>query len=206
MQVLLISPGHDIVNHYLRAWSKKLYQTTKNNTEYIILDGGDANRSRLESVLKKRRVDVVLLNGHGAGDKLAGINDEVILDLNNVDLLRDKKVHALSCQTARVLGPSAMRAGAKCYIGYDEDFAIVTSRDKISHPTEDATAALFLDPAFAAPRALLKGKTASEAVEIAINEYDKSIAKALNSDVQSADDQFVKYLIGDRDHLQSCAK
>ena len=55
-----------------------------------------------------------------------------------------------------------------------------------------------------APKALLDGKSAAEAVELAKKEYDKSIERALGSDIQSDDDQFINWLYWDRDNLRLC--
>ena len=75
--------------------------------------------------------------------------------------------------------------------------------DKISNPLEDTTAALFLDPAFTAQKALIGGKAPSEAVALAKKEFNRSIVKALTSPIQSDNDQFVGLLLWDRDHLVS---
>lgn len=201
MQALLTSPDYDKVTLYLKAWSKKLVRSFKSNVVFHILDKKNVNRKNFESFLEKKSFDVVLLNGHGANDRLAGEDGEIILDSDNISLLKGKSVHALSCQTAKKLGPAAMEAGAKAYIGYDEDFVFVNDDSKLTRPEEDETAALFLDPAFTAPKALLNQKTANEAYCLAIKEYDRSIMKAFNSDVQSDNDQFIRYLIADRNHL-----
>lgn len=154
--------------------------------------------------LSKKSVDLVLLNGHGASDCIGGYNDEILLDLNNVQLLKGKTVHALSCKTAAKLGPAAMRAGAKGYIGYDENFVLLSNPRRISSPLKDTIAKLFLDPAFVAPAALLDGKTADEATELAVNAYKQSIKTALNSDIQSDDDKCASYLFWNMQHIKSC--
>lgn len=202
MRALLTSPEYDPLTHYLRAWAKKL----KRNKNAIIkhLERDSVNRKKFESLLRKRSFDVIILNGHGASDRLAGENGEIILDKSNVELLKDKSVHALSCKTAQKLGKDAIAAGAKAYIGYDEDFMLVYDESKITKPEQDETAKLFLDAAFTAPKALLNGKSADEAVKLAKSEYDRSIIKAFNSEVQSDNDQFIKHLIWNKNHLKSC--
>ena len=74
----------------------------------------------------------------------------------------------------------------------------------MSDPLRDNTAALFLDAAFAAPKVLLRGGTVKDAIEASRKEYDRSIRKAINSDIQSDNDQFVNWLYWDRDNLVAC--
>lgn len=202
MKALLTSPEYDSITHYLRAWSLRLKKEHRGQSRFIHLDRKDANRKNFENLLKKRSIDIVIINGHGGVDRMAGNDGEIILDENNNNLLEGTKVHSLSCKTAKQLGPKTVAKGAEAYIGYDEDFVLVYDESKISKPEKDKTAGLFLDAAFTAPKALLNGKTIVESVELTRKKYDKSILEAFNSDVQSEDDQFIKYLIWDRNHLK----
>lgn len=202
--ILIANPEVDPLTRYLSVWSEKLKKDCKNAKDAFHLKGKRANRRQIESILSKKSVDVVLLNGHGSSKSIHGENNESLIDEDNVELLVNKSVHALSCSTAKVLGPLAMKKGAKCYIGYDEEFVAFLQDDKISNPVKDDTAALFLDPAFIPPKALVNGKTPEEAVRLAQNEYNRSIRKALTSDIQSDNDQFVGWLMWDRSHLKSC--
>ena len=205
MQVLLTNPEIDELTYYLAAWTKKTLKECKQKShKYYHLKRGRVTRRRFASLLRKQPVDLVLLCGHGEYNRVYG-EEEVILDKENVDLLNDKVVHALSCASAKELGKCAIQNGAKAYIGYDEDFIVfMDNANNMAKPLNDSTAALFLDAAFAAPKALLSGKTPKVAVESARKEYDSSIRKALSSDVQSDDDQFINWLYWDRDNLKLC--
>jgi len=79
---------------------------------------------------------------------------------------------------------------------------LVTDRTKLSNPLSDVRAALFLDAAFVAPKALIDGKSVNEAVELTQNAFRRSIQKALNSDIQSDNDKCVSYLWWDLKHLK----
>ena len=203
MNVLLTSPEVDKITRYLRAWSKNMIKECRQKHYYHILDKAKATRKHISGILAKKPIDIVLLNGHGANDKIAGHNNEIIIDQNNVELLQGKQIHALSCSTAKALGPMALANGAKSYIGYDEQFVLVTQEDNLSNPLKDETAALFLDAAFTAPKALLNGKDAASAVAMTRAEYKNSLKKALNSDIQSDNDQFIMYLYSDMMHLKN---
>ena len=110
----------------------------------------------------------------------------------------------MSCSSAKELGALAITAGAKDYVGYDAPFFAPTMDEKQKSPAKDKTASLFLDPAFIAEKALINGKSADEAALLAKKEFNRSIVKALTSDIQSDNDQFIGLLKWDRDHLVSC--
>lgn len=201
MRVLLTNPENDNITFYLRVWTDDILKKCKNvKNKYFRLKREKVSRKNVENMLKKRGVDLVLFCGHGESDKIYGRENEVIVDATNVGLLKDKNVYSFSCMSAKKLGKVATKYGAKSYIGYDEDF-VMFSDDTARKPFDDEIATLFLKPAFAVTKALLKGKTSEEAVDTAKKEFDKSIARAINSDIQSDADSFVNWLYWDRDHL-----
>ena len=206
MQVLISSPEVDELTRYLSVWTKDTIQNNKLNHKYFALYGKKPTRKKVEGILKKKSINLVLLNGHGADDKIAGAKNEIILDTNNAEALDGAVVHALSCNTAASLGPYAVQQGAKAYIGYDQPFIASIQKGKISNPKHDDTAALFLDAAFTAPKTLLNGKTPKQAIDATKKAYNNSIAKALNSDIQSDNDQFIGWLLWDRNHLTLCQR
>lgn len=204
MRILVTSPNYDVTTTYLSAWFKCLIGKFDNRHEVFILDGDRANKKRVCGMLESRNIELVLLNGHGADDKIAGQDNEILISLDNVNVLDGKTVHALSCATAKELGPAAIEAGAKSYIGYDENF-IFFNQGKLSNPTEDKYARLFFEPAIAVPKALVDGKTADEAVEAGIKFYKRNLAKALTStDVQENYQDVAWALWFDMKHLKKC--
>lgn len=205
MRVLLTSPEVDLLTYYLSVWTKNMLKETKNSSnDYFLLKREKVTRRNFEKFLNKRAVDLVLLCGHGSSSTVDG-NEDIILDTENDDLLKGKTIHALSCQSASELGPDAVKKGANSYIGYREDFiAFLDDSKRTSKPLEDEIASLFLNPAFTAPKTLLKGGTPDEAMSAAKNAYNKSIRDALNSDIQSDADQFINWLFWDRDNLVLC--
>lgn len=202
MQVLVSSPEVDNITRYLHVWSKKLIKTFENKHSFIHLEGEHATQSHFCGLLRKNYPTLVLINGHGNSAFITGHNREKLLDIKNVSLLKDKNVHALSCKTAQKLGPAAIKAGAKSYIGYDENFVLIMREGNLQEPLKDDLAKLFLDPAFTAPKSLLTGKTPKEAVKQAKVAFQNSIAAAMNSDIQSDQEKCVPYLIHDLLHLK----
>lgn len=203
MRVLISSPDFDNITRYLHSWSKQLADGFQQTHSITHIEGGKATKEHICGVIEKTKPDVILLNGHGADDKIGGHNNEIIIDSDNVSILNNSTVHALSCSTANKLGELAIDAGAKGYIGYDEKFVLVMRQGYLSRPCDDPTASLFMEPAMTAEKALLNKKTPIQAVEIAKKAYKRNILEALNSDVQSDHDQIVKYLYHDLIHLKA---
>jgi len=202
MRILITNPEVDIFTRYLRVWTKKLIKNINKNNTIIHLDKNKAKRDRFTKSLEKKNIDLVFLNGHGSECFILGQDENIpILDENNAKTLKDKIIHAMSCNSLAKLGKIAVKNGANAYIGYDEPFFAPTFNEKNNDPLKDDTAALFLNPAFIVSKALANGKSPEEAVELAKKEYNRSIIKALTSGVQSDNDQFVGLLKWNRDHL-----
>ena len=204
MRVLIISPENDNITRYMRVWAEQLVKNHNNTHHFFHLDKEKANHKRVTGILSKKDMDIVCLNGHGDDCRVAGHDNEILIDPDNVSLLAGIKVHALACNSAKNLGNLAISHGAKCYIGYDERFYLMSQGEKISDPLKDDVAKLFLDPAYTAPKALLDGKDSKEAIKLTQEAYVRSIKQALNSDIQSDHERCVPYLLWNLNHLKSC--
>lgn len=204
MNTLVSSPEIDNITRYLRAWSRQVVSDYEKNHKIYHIDGKKATGKHICGILRKKDIDLVILNSHGNSHMVLDCDGKIMIDETSVDLLKGKTIHALACSTAKELGPLAIQAGAKGYIGYDERFILLSRPNHISQPLTDDVAKLFLDPAFSAPRALLSGKSCTEAVSAAQDAYKRSIKQALNSDIQSDNDKCVSYLLWDLKHLKSC--
>lgn len=170
MRILVTSPETDDITRYLRAWTKQSLEKAHHQHQVFHLDREKVTRKHFCGILRKKSINVVCLNGHGADDRILGHRQETLLDTQNIELLSGTTAHVLACNTAKTLGPSAMAVGTRGYIGYDERFIMLSRPTKISQPLQDDVARLFLDAAFTAPKALLDGKSCQEAVELTQNE------------------------------------
>src|SRR3989338_7911997 len=123
-RVLLTRPEHDDTTFYLSQWSREAIALAKEKgMDVLDLNRERANRKEVEGVLDKISPDVVIFNGHGGEDMVAGHkNEPLIIAGENEGLLRSKLVYAISCRSAKVLGPESIKAGAVAYTGYDDDF------------------------------------------------------------------------------------
>ena len=91
---------------------------------------GTFNREQLEYCLTDSAVDTFVHYGHGINECLLGHNNQCILDSFNVDLLKDKIVISINCDSADDFGVQCIEAGALAYIGYDEKVYIKYNKAK----------------------------------------------------------------------------
>lgn len=199
MTTLVITrPNYEKTTYYLFHWNKKVIASAKAKQITVIdLSEEKANKKNLTNALTKKKPELVILNGHGSEDLITGQNDEVLIKANeNEDLLKGKVVYALSCKTAKVLGPASIQKGTKAYIGYKEDF---TFWFKSSRPLKDKWACLFLEPSNAIPLGLIKGHSIEEVFLKAKSLYLKNIRNLIATG--STDNFLIPDLVWDMNNL-----
>lgn len=198
--LLLTRPRYELTTHYLYYWAKIVIDLAEEEgvTVYDLKDDR-ANKEELTSFLTKKSPEVVFLNGHGQGDRLCGQNDEVLLQVGeNEELLRSKIVYALSCQTAKKLGPKVVAKGAIAYLGYDEDFVFFTRQEKEIKPLDDDRAKLFLEPSNQVVTSLLKGYSPAQAHQKSKKAFAKNIEDLLTGKLPEK--YLARYLFWDMHH------
>ena len=198
-KVLITLPNHDKVTAYLFAWSREITKE-KYQIEYrfLELEGMEANREKVESYLKKQNPRLVLFNGHGSDNFICGFKNNILIQSEvNDNLLKGKIVYSLSCRSANGLGKTAIKKGADSFIGYKDDFVIVTDSEREATPFKDNIAASFLKPSNKVAISLLKGKTAGESLEKSKEEFKKEIKKYLSSSYEEGTEQIISYLLWD---------
>ncbi|MFH1537286.1 MAG: hypothetical protein ABID45_04815 [Patescibacteria group bacterium] len=198
-KVLITRPRHDITTRYLFAWAEKIVNfAQKKHFDVLDLSKERANKKEIISMLKKMEPFLVFCNGHGDKNLVAGHDNEVLLEVGeNERLTKSKIIYALSCKSAKKLGPKCIKAGALAYIGYDDDFVFI-HEEKTTRVLGDKIAALFLDPSNQIMISLLKGHTSKEAYERSQSYFKKNIQKLVNS--ESEDNNLVPFLLWDREH------
>jgi hypothetical protein len=76
---------------------------------------------QVESVLQNTKSEVVIFYGHGFPSCMMAQNrEEAVINLDNIMLLKDKKVYVMACWTTQKLGKEAEKI-AHCYLGYDKE-------------------------------------------------------------------------------------
>lgn len=174
---LITRPRHDLITSYLHDFSKEIVETVKATRDIHVtdLEGAKAIRDNLEKSLVKEEPGLVFLNGHGDRKRVAGHEDEIILDEKNIKLGKDKIIYALSCDSLEELGKIAVEKGAKAYIGYKARFMLVRDPSRECSPSKDKNALPFKRACSALINSLVFGSTVSQAIERTKNEYIHSI-------------------------------
>lgn len=204
--LLITRPEHDYATRYLSAWSEKLFDLIKSKGYSIIdLYRERANRKEIESVLSKRNPDLVIINGHGSDDAVAGHDNNLLIKArDNSFLLSNKITYAISCRSVRVLGKEIAQNAETAYIGYQDDFILVYLEKYRTQPIKDKLAGFFLDPSNLIVTTLIKGHSAKESVLRARQEFLRNIQKLLTSKVKSDDSSALRYLVWDMRNLVLC--
>lgn len=193
---LVTRPEHDDTTHYLSHWAKICIDFANGkNIRIIDLKREHAIQTEIISRIKKLSPELIFINGHGSDDMVTGHkNQPLFIAGKNESILKNSIVYALSCQSAKNLGKRCITSGTNAYIGYEEDFIFVYNPNMITHPTDDKTARLFLEPSNELVISLLKGSTTEEASEISKELYQQNIRKLLSSNSSEEDTAMVRYL------------
>lgn len=199
---LITRPNHDITTNYLYYWSTKIIvEAEKKGFEVIDLKGKRANKKEFVSVITKTQPSFVVLNGHGNEEAVAGFDNENLIKVgDNERLLNEKISYAVSCRSAKILGPECVRHGAKTYIGYEDDFTFLIDETKITKPLEDKTAEFFLEPSNQVAISLLKGNSTGNSYQRSQQSFRRNIHQSLTSEAASADKEAVPFLLWDMKH------
>ena len=185
--LLMTRPEHDDTTFYLSSWSREVLEVAENRGLRVFdLHREKANRGEVEKKLKRFSPKLVVLNGHGDEDTVAGHKDQPLIRAGeNDELLRSMIVYAISCRSAKNLGVKSVERGALSYTGYIDDFIFFYEPAQVTRPLADTTAALFLQPSQVFTESLLKGNTVAVASERTIARMKQNII-ALLGDVSTA--------------------
>lgn len=179
MLLLLTRPRYDPPTHYLFYWAGLLIDEAKRKGIRVIdLDKGRARKNKLHSYLLKQPINIVILNGHGSPESVAGQDNEIILSSGNgTELLKDKNIFVRACDAGTILGKEIKKLGARGFVGYIQPFMFPINRDNISKPLEDKLASPVLACSNQVGLSLIKGKSIMQAQEDSLAKYTEAIDK-----------------------------
>lgn len=165
MTILLTRPYYDKATHYLYHWTGALSSEAKRRGIKVLeLEKGKVKKNVVISYLKKHKPDYVVFNGHGDYGLVCGQDDDILIRAGeNEAVISGMHVFVRACRAARTLGPAAMRAGAKSFIGYREDFVFLHDPNNVRHPIDDKLAAPFFEASNRVVLSLIKGKSPLDA-------------------------------------------
>ncbi len=181
--MLVTLPDYDMTTHYLSVWGRKsINAAEEHNIQVTTLEKEKVNRKNVESYLSGFKFNVVFLNGHGSPQLVTGHLEEPVIILGkNEAALKGTITYAVSCSSAKELGDSTILAGARCYVGYTEDFIFVLDDNNSTHPSEDKLAGLFLEHTYVFMNGLFRGASVGDAYEKARESLWSSISIAESS-------------------------
>lgn len=203
-RILLITrPNYDATTHYLFSWCKRIIELAeKKNIQVLDLSNKKANKKELESRITKMNPSLIFFNGHGNSGYITGHGSKILVKVDdNENILKSKIVYALSCRSARELGPKSVKAGALTYLGYREDFIFCYNIHKIAHPLHDRIARLFLEPSNQVSVSLIKRNTSIKSYKNSKRFFFRNIQKLLSSEASPESNQFAKFLWWDMKNL-----
>lgn len=200
---LLTRPEHDDTTHYLSSWCQAtIGLAQEKGIKVLDLHREKANASEIENRINQFSPDLVVLNGHGSENAVMGHRNQPLIQAGkNENLLSSRVVYAISCKSAKSLGPTSVQAGAINYTGYDDDFIFVYEPRNAARPLHDETARLFLEPSKIFVDSLLKGNTVDESRKRAANLLRKNMLKSLSG--AGKDTNVARFLWWDLKHFVS---
>jgi hypothetical protein len=204
--ILVTRPNHDRTTRYISAWAEEVLRVAQAKGDAIFdLCGKRANKAEVVSVAKKRKPNLVFLNGHGNADHVTGQDGELLVSIDsNPDLFPDAIVYALACRAGYALGPVCVTSGTRAFIGYKDDFVFLITPEHRTRPLEDKTAALFLEPSNQVIVSLLRSHTASDAQASARKAFYRNIQKLMTSETSAHDSSAVRFLLWNARNLVCC--
>lgn len=134
MKVGLIRSGEDRMSKYPFGWAgriKRLVLTKGYSLEECVCRS--TPREEVEALLRNPDIKLVIVFGHGEDDKLycGRRKNDVVIDLTNADLLKDKVVYTVACHSANILGAKAVQQGAYGFFGYCDFFGFFVDDSEI---------------------------------------------------------------------------
>jgi|SRR3989338_8398434 len=170
---IVTRPNWDIMTSYLYDFSKTIIKSVKETKDIHLtsIENNEVNRINFENSVKKENPKLIFLNGHGDKKSVAGHENEIILDEKNINLAKDKIIYALACDSLEDLGKTAVKEGAKSYIGYKASFMIVRDPSRESNPSKDNNALPFRRACNTLINSLVIGSSVEESVNLTKKEY-----------------------------------
>jgi len=189
--VLMTLPQSDEVTEYLCAFSQDIIKTAKDaGVPICVLEREKATRNSFEFELRDNH-RLIVFNGHGSDDVIAGHKNEVIImNGENEELLKEKITYARSCFSAKGIGVSSMKSSETgCFLGYTFPFMFYNDTTWSGNPLKDSVARVFFVTTNVIPNGIMRGKSCAEADENSKRAMLKAIKRALlkkdNKDAQS---------------------
>lgn len=203
LTVLITRVEDDELTRYCSKWVEKkiIPIAERKNHKVIDLNGKKAIKKEVEGRIKALNPDLLLFNGHGDPSTICGYQLEPLIeDGKNSNILADKVVHSLTCDSAKILGENAVRRhNAYAFIGYKSKFIALNDDNHVTRPFEDQIIRPFMESAMKVSECLVDGDSPEGAFNKSQQMYNYWIYYyRTHSDNKDASDVLL-YLMMDRD-------
>jgi hypothetical protein len=205
MIFLITRPEHDPATTTLSEYSIAIINFARERGHNTInCHCQNVTKASVHEIIKKKKPNFIMFNGHGNDDLICGQEYEPIIRMEDIELIKDKIIYARTCNTAIQMGKKCGEEGTGAFIGFKNTFKIWNSSFFGFRPLEDPYAKLILEPTNNIAISLLKGCTVAEAISHGKEAYNKTI-QALE---QSSSAEGLRFLLSvlywNREHL--CAQ
>lgn len=137
--IVIFATNHDAAtrcSHWIALQSHQRL-TAELGLATTILEGDAAQRTTLEQALAGEAQGLAFF-GHGNPSSLLDAAKAAVLDVRNINLLRDRWVHAFACRAGTELAGEAAAAGARCFAGYESTLIVEWEPEDIPEPIRGA--------------------------------------------------------------------
>jgi len=160
-----IKEEKDYATKYIFHWAELIKEEAELlGLKVIDLQDEHFTEENMEKMIEKFDPYIIFLNGHGTEYSIKGRDGEtdVVIRCKNDHLFKGRIVYALSCNTANILGKSALNKGCKCYIGYTKK--VIFPTQEFDNPIKDYLSEPFMMVSNEIVLTLIKGGTTEDAI------------------------------------------
>jgi len=194
---LITRPNYDIPTSYLYDFSQDIIKKVKASKDIHVtnIEGANVTRKNVEKSIIKEKPNLIFLNGHGTESCVLGHKDDIILDVKNISLANKSIIYALACNSLSKLGEESVKIGIRAYIGYREDFMIVTDPNRTSSPSKDKNARPFKEVCDILITNLVDGYNVDECIKRTKDRYKTLIKFYGTSEDEYGDAPLIRFAL-----------
>ena len=146
------------------------------------VDGPKVMKSEIASRVEKLNPNFIFLNGHGDSKTFFGYKGQVVIEIGDTYLFKNKIVFSRACSCVKKLGRDAVKNhNCTSFIGYEFEFVNVRQTNVELKPRRDEISRPIWETSNAVPISLIKGATISESIESSHKKATKEISRLLFS-------------------------
>jgi hypothetical protein len=134
--LLIIRPCYEEVTQCTASWVDEIIaHLDESGINYVDCKGEKATLNNIRYHIDGNSIKSVVFYGHGeyiSGGTWFGQHREIILNIDDLAILKNKFVYDVSCCSGRLIGRRSVEQGTRCYVGYKDIFKFST-KEPIVH-------------------------------------------------------------------------